>query len=247
MPTQLVDTEQGVRALIKEIEASNLDHPFLFLDLEGVSLGRQGTISILQILVPPSRTVYLLDVHLLGNLIFSTKSNTGTTLKDILESSKYPKVFFDVRNDSDALYAHYSVELNSVIDIQLLEFGTRPRAGRFLKGLAKSITEDSGLNSREIREWQASKELGHDMFDPKKGGSYEVFNQRPLDKAIEEYCARDVLLLPALLQAYANRLRGRGGLAEAIQSEAEQRVTLSQRADFNGRGQHMAVGPVGLG
>lgn len=246
MSVQLIDTEQGVYALIQEIEASSLDHPFLFLDLEGVSLGRHGTISILQVLVPPSRTVRLLDVHVLSNLVFSTKGNTSISLKYILESTKYPKVFFDLRNDSDALYAHYGVQLRCVIDVQLLEFGTRPRPGGFLKGLAKSITEDSGLNHQQIRGWQASKTLGHDMFDPKKGGSYEVFNHRPLDKAIEEYCARDVLLLPVLLQACASRLKGRGQLAQAIQSEAEQRVVLSQRSGFNGRGQHMAVGPAKL-
>jgi exonuclease 3'-5' domain-containing protein 1 len=247
MSAQLIDTEQGVRALLDTIEASNLDHPFLFLDLEGVSLGRHGAISILQVLVPPSRTVYLLDVHILGSLVFSTKSAIGTTLKEMLQSSKYPKVFFDLRNDSDALYAHFGVKLECVIDVQLLEFGTRPRSGRFLKGLAKSIAEDSGLGYRQIREWQASKELGHDMFDPKKGGSYEVFNHRPLDNAIVDYCARDVLLLPALLQTYAGRLRGSEILARAIQLEAEQRVAISQHANFNGRGQHMAVGPVGLG
>jgi exonuclease 3'-5' domain-containing protein 1 len=246
MPSQLIDTEQGVRALLGEIEASNLDHPFLFLDLEGVSLGRHGTISILQVLVPPSRTIHLLDVHILGSLVFSTKSSTGTSLKHILESSEYPKVFFDLRNDSDALYAHFGVKLNCVIDVQLLEFGTPPRPGRFLKGLAKSIAEDSGLGYQQIREWQASKELGHDMFDPKKGGSYEVFNHRPLDKAIVEYCARDVLLLPVLLQVYASRLRGRGGLAQTIQLEAEHRIALSQRTDFDGRGQHMALGLAGL-
>lgn len=246
MSVQLIDTEQGVCALVQKIEVSSLDHPFLFLDLEGVSLGRHGTISILQVLVPPSPTVYLLDVHVLGKLVFSTSSSTGTNFKTILQSSKYPKVFFDLRNDSDALYAHYGVKLRCVVDVQLLEFGTRPRPGRYLKGLAKSITEDSELNHRQIREWQASKELGHGMFDPKKGGSYEVFNHRPLDKAIEEYCARDVLFLPVLLQVYASRLRGRGQLAQAIQLETEQRVALSQRADFNGRGQHMAVGPAKL-
>jgi exonuclease 3'-5' domain-containing protein 1 len=246
MPSQLINTEQGVRALLEEVEASNLDHPFLFLDLEGVSLGRHGTISILQVLVPPSRTVHLLDVHILGSLVFSTKSSNGINLKNILESSEYPKVFFDLRNDSHALYAHFGIKLNCVIDVQLLEFGTRPRPGRFLKGLAKSIAEGSGLGYQQIREWQASKELGHDMFDPNKGGSYEVFNHRPLDGAIVEYCARDVLLLPVLLQVYACRLKGRGGLAQNIQLEAEYRVALSQRADFNGRGQHMALGPAGL-
>jgi exonuclease 3'-5' domain-containing protein 1 len=202
MSAQLIDTEQGVRALLHTIEASNLDHPFLLLDLEGVSLGRHGTISILQVLVPPSRTVYLLDVHVLGSLVFSTRSKIGTTLKEILQSSEYLKMFFDLCNDLDALYAHFGIKLDCVIDVQLLEFGTRRRTGRFLKGLAKSIAEDSGLSNQQIREWQASKELGHDMFDPKRGSSYEVFNHRPLDKAIVDYCARDILLLPILLQVY---------------------------------------------
>ncbi|CAD0081632.1 unnamed protein product [Aureobasidium vineae] len=246
MSAPLIDTEQGVRALIEETEASTLDHPFLFLDLEGVSLGRPGTISILQVLVPPSQAIRLLDVHVLGNLVFTTKSSTSTSLKDILESTRYPKVFFDLRNDLDALYAHHNVKLHCVVDVQLLEFGTRPRMARFLKGLAKSIAEDSGLTPPETRQWQASKEIGHDMFDPKKGGSYEVRNRRPLDKAIEKYCAKDVLLLPVLLQVYASRLRGRESLAQAIQVKAGKRVVLSQHANFDGRGQHMVVGTAGL-
>jgi hypothetical protein len=36
---------------------------------------------------------------------FSTAGTNGQTLKTILESETIPKVFFDVRNDSDALYS----------------------------------------------------------------------------------------------------------------------------------------------
>ncbi|THY99114.1 hypothetical protein D6C92_02503 [Aureobasidium pullulans] len=246
MSTILIDSEEGVRHLIEEIESSSLQPPFLFMDLEGIYLGRLGSISILQLLVPPNPIVRLLDVHVLQRLAFETKSTTGTTFKDILESDRYPKIFFDLRNDSDALYSHFGIRLQSVIDIQLLEFGTRIVPGRFLKSLAKSIEEDSGINYYEVKEWQAGKEAGYMLFDPLKGGSYDVFNHRPLDEAIVDYCSRDVQLLPALLQAYARRLRGWENLAINLQSEAEKRVSLSQSATYNGKGQHMAQGPKGI-
>ncbi|THY05273.1 hypothetical protein D6D02_03188 [Aureobasidium pullulans] len=246
MSTILIDSEEGVRHLIEEIESSSLQPPFLFMDLEGIYLGRLGSIAILQLLVPPNPIVRLLDVHVLQNSAFETKSSTGTTFEDILESDRYPKAFFDLRNDSDALYSHFGIRLQSVIDIQLLEFGTRMVPGRFLKSLAKSIEEDSGINYYEVKEWQAGKEAGYMLFDPLKGGSYDVFNHRPLDEAIVDYCTRDVVLLPALLQAYARRLRGWENLAINLQLEAEKRVSLSQSATYNGKGQHMAQGPKGI-
>ncbi|THZ14826.1 hypothetical protein D6C91_07107 [Aureobasidium pullulans] len=246
MSTILIDSEEGVRHLIEEIESSSLQPPFLFMDLEGIYLGRLGSIAILQLLVPPSPIVRLLDVHVLQKSAFETKSSTGTTFKDILESDRYPKAFFDLRNDSDALYSHFGIRLQSIIDIQLLEFGTRVVPGRFLKSLAKSIEEDSGINYYEVKERQAAKEAGYMLFDPLKGGSYDVFNHRPLDEAIVDYCSRDVQLLPALLQAYARRLRGWENLAINLQSEAEKRVSLSQSATYNGKGQHMAQGPKGI-
>jgi len=40
-------------------------------------------------------------------------------LKDILESATTPKVFFDIRNDSGALFAHFGIALQGVQDVQL--------------------------------------------------------------------------------------------------------------------------------
>ena len=76
--------------------------PSLYIDLEGINLSRNGSISILQVFVSSSRRTYLVDIHTLRNKAFSTPGTNGCTLKDILESDVIPKVFFDVRNDSDA-------------------------------------------------------------------------------------------------------------------------------------------------
>lgn len=241
MSSIMVDSIESIQELIEEIESSALEAPFLFIDLEGSNLSRHGSIAIMQILVPPKRAVYLVDVTTLKEKVFGTRSAAGLTLKNILESEKFPKIFFDVRNDSDALYSHYGVHLQCVVDIQLLEFATRRRGGRFLNGLAKCISQDCPLDSAKRREWQDVKDTGSKLFAPEKGGNYEVFHQRPLPADIVKYCVQDVLLLPTLLAHYAGLLSDR--LAFQIQSEAIRRVELSQSPYFNGKARHMAIGP----
>lgn len=49
------------------------------------------------------------------------------SLKSILESSMTPKVFFDVRTDSDALYGQFGIRLAGIIDLQLMEVASRSR------------------------------------------------------------------------------------------------------------------------
>jgi exonuclease 3'-5' domain-containing protein 1 len=83
---------------IDGVETGGLVVQFLPYDIEGLNLSRSGSIAILQILFPPKKRVYLVDVHILKALAFETPSNKGLTLKSILESEQIPKVFFDVPN-----------------------------------------------------------------------------------------------------------------------------------------------------
>lgn len=241
MGSVLVDSIESIRQMVEDIETSPLEHPFLFVDLEGTDLSRHGKIAIMQVLVPPKREVYLIDVQELQWDAFQTASINGLTFRTILESAVYPKVFFDVRNDSDALYAHFNIELACVVDVQLFEFATRPYRGRFLKGLAKSISEDSSLGWSERRQWQEIKDAGAKLFAPEKGGSYEVFHERPIPAAIINYCVQDVLILPELLKKYSGRLGD--DFAVQVHKETLARVELSQSASFSGKGRHMAAGP----
>jgi exonuclease 3'-5' domain-containing protein 1 len=109
--------------IIKDLPTSP---PSLYIDLEGEKLSRNGRISLLTLYALPINTVYLIDIHALGAAAFTTPAHTISTtaaneepssakltptlepivtLKSILESPTIPKVFFDVRNDSDALFA----------------------------------------------------------------------------------------------------------------------------------------------
>jgi exonuclease 3'-5' domain-containing protein 1 len=59
----------------------------------------------------------LVDIYTLGDKAFPTIGAGGRTLKGILESDSIPKVFFDVRNDSDALFSHFQIRLAGIHDL----------------------------------------------------------------------------------------------------------------------------------
>ena len=134
MAYTIVSTASQMASLLDSISlaGSTTSLPCLYFDVEGVNLSRHGSISIIELHYQPlsleeDAHTYLIDVHVLGFLVFSTPSAGGVSLKSILESPRIPKVFFDVRTDSDALYAQYGIRLAGIIDLQLMEVASRSR------------------------------------------------------------------------------------------------------------------------
>ncbi|RYP88538.1 hypothetical protein DL770_004619 [Monosporascus sp. CRB-9-2] len=242
--SDLVDTCEALSAMIDVLLGLPSNPPSLYVDLEGESLSRHGSISLLQIYASPRDHTYLVDIRALRARAFSVPGAGGRTLKQILESASIPKVFFDVRNDSDALYGHYGIDLAGVQDLQLMELATRMFAGRrFLSGLSKCIEKDAPLTAAERLAWKAAKEKGVRLFAPERGGSYRVFDERPLSEDIRLYCVQDVRFLPRLWSRYDARLTPLW--RQRVRDAAAERVALSQSAGFNGKGKHMALAPRG--
>ncbi|KAL2828328.1 ribonuclease H-like domain-containing protein [Aspergillus pseudoustus] len=242
-PAKIVDTTLGISELVDLLNGVPNSPPSLYVDLEGINLCRHGSVSIMQIYLLPKNEVYLIDVHTLGQEAFSTASPTGLTLKSILEDSSIHKAFFDVRNDSDALYAHFGIHLAGIQDIQLLELATRSGSKRLINGLARCIEREAGLSWSETREWKDIKDNGKRLFAPERGGSYEVFNARPLSEGIIKYCAQDVRILPRLWSVYNGKLGWRW--KEKIEAATLDRINVCFQAGYNGVGRHMAQAPSG--
>ncbi|KAJ5547543.1 hypothetical protein N7513_001902 [Penicillium frequentans] len=241
---RFVDTEAKIATLVGRLQNLPTEPPSLYIDVEGVNLSRHGSISILQIYVLPLEETYLVDIHSLQEKAFlQTASDNGQTLLGILESPNIPKVFFDVRNDSDALFHHFNVKLAGIIDLQLMELATRYFSRRYVNGLAKCIERDACLTTLETRCWKASKEKGLELFAPERGGSYDVFNIRPLPDDIKNYCAQDVQFLPKLWVQYHRKISL--SWARKVTTESTNRVMLSQTATYDGRGKWKALAPVG--
>ena len=74
-----------------------------------------------------------------------------------------------------------------------------------------------------------------------RGGSYAVFDQRPLSQEVMDYCIQDVTLMPHMRQVYRSKLCD--AWWQRIDEETEARIRLSQSANYNGQGRHMAEGP----
>ncbi|KAK3169722.1 hypothetical protein OEA41_009106 [Lepraria neglecta] len=241
MASSIIDSPAAIASLLDTLAALPTSPPSLYLDLEGTNLSRHGSISIIELFVLPQNHVYLVDIHILGEKAFSTQSSDGRTLKAILESSDIPKAFFDVRNDSDALYSHFNISLAGVQDIQLFENAARPFNRRCVNGLAKCIEKDATMTYSERSNWKIVKEQGRKLFAPELGGSYEVFNIRPMPEEITKYCVQDVLFLPGLWSTYSAKVSA--AWADKVRLATLARVSLSQTANYNGQGRHMALGP----
>jgi exonuclease 3'-5' domain-containing protein 1 len=140
----VVDSQTSLLSLLDKTSSLPIDPPSLYLDLEGIQLGRKGSISIISLYIAPTKMVYLIDIHVLGAAAFSITSNNSTSLKTILESAKISKVFFDIRNDSDVLFAPYQISVAGIKDLQLMELATRKGPIEFVSGLSKCI--DKGLS-----------------------------------------------------------------------------------------------------
>jgi len=182
---------------------------YLAVDIEGVNLCRRGCISIVQLQSSLSRIVWLVDVTVLGAQAFDEVDEEGRSLRSIFQRPSLQKWFYDVRNDSDALYNLYGVRLNNVYDLQLLELANRQSRGknaRFLHGLQKAIEEYLMLD----RDWKTVKQQGIALFVPSKGGNYEILEKRPLDPRLVAYCEQDVSVLFDLAKALRRQMGMQG-------------------------------------
>jgi exonuclease 3'-5' domain-containing protein 1 len=219
----------------------------LFLDLEGENLGRHGSISIITVFIVPENTVYLIDVYHLGSQAF-TVTKDKVSIKSVLESTTVIKAFFDVRNDSDALFNLYQISLNGVKDVQLMELACRPgpdASKKYLAGLAKCVAKDSVWSDAQKEAWRRVKQGTAALFDSKTHDGPNAFNKRPLDKDVERYCTQDVTVLPGLYNIYDKKLRrpGESFWRAQVQQATKDRIKLSQTPKYDGRDMNKALGP----
>lgn len=105
MEAEIIDYPSTLKTFIDHLPYYRGQEPSLYIDLEGNNLSRKGALSLVTILVEPRHTVHLIDVTGLGENAFSTAGSDGRTIRQILE------VFFDIRNDSEALFGLFDIRV----------------------------------------------------------------------------------------------------------------------------------------
>ena len=204
---RLIDSYSSLLMMLLHIERhQNL---VLAVDFEGVKLNRSGQLTLIQITCSdmPSH-VYVLDVCTLPlALHFATPS--GTSLKTILENTLILKIWFDPRNDVDALFHQFGIAPQQVFDLQLAEVAKGRSKGlqvNFVPSLQKCLSGCDRLS--EVQKTFAEKinRIGKQLFEPDHGGQFEVFKQRPLLDDLLVYSAHDCRYMHALYQFYLENL-----------------------------------------
>jgi hypothetical protein len=186
------------------------DAATLAVDFEGVKLCRHGALCLVQMTCSDDpRLVYVLDVHVLGKRAFTMATPQGTCMKGVLEEQGISKVWFDPRNDVDALYHQFGIMPRGIFDLQLAEVADRRNRGlnvNYVQGLYKCLTQCPMLQSEQKVFAQRINDLGKRLFEPQNGGNYEIFQQRPLNPVILVYAAHDSRYMLVLYDHYVQSI-----------------------------------------
>jgi hypothetical protein len=117
--------------------------------------------------------------------------NPANRLGHLLQDKTVQKFLFDCRADADALYHLCNTELNNVVDAQVY-FTLRfmPKRVKNLTGLSHVLNryfDLEGVDQKERDKVKAIKDKGVRLFSPKEGGSYALWDKRPLLPDLCEY------------------------------------------------------------
>lgn len=186
---ELVDTVDRCREVCADLlersalEARQGRELVVAVDLEGVDLSREGRVSV--VTLATHAVVYLFDITTMGQEAFEKK---GGQLRSVLTSPGIRKLMYDCRCDVDALYFLHRVLPVNVRDLQPMIVEEFHPTGQYLIGLQKGFGMLNLFTSGD--SW--IKGVGPTLYDPTKGGTYEVWERRPLQGELVEYCAVDV-------------------------------------------------------
>ncbi|KAF1817815.1 uncharacterized protein K489DRAFT_328746 [Dissoconium aciculare CBS 342.82] len=208
-----IDSLPTLLDMLKNLIAPHAKQPDLFFDLEGINLGRSGTISICTIYVRSRDTAFLVDVEALGGSAFDTKHPNGWSLRSVFECPNIAKAVFDIRNDSDALYSLFQISVSDIEDIQLMELGARKGSKKYVASLKKCVQQECPDDVHVA--WTQTKDTVTSLFDAVQGGGYEIFSKRPLEPHVLEY----------------------------LKHATTERIKLSQSVAYNGHSKSQAAGP----
>lgn len=222
----LLDTAERLRAATALLSVKES----IAVDIEGVNLGRDGCIATIQLCGPEGTDVFIVDVVRLGAAV-AFSSDAG--LRALLENESVVKIFYDVRADANALFHLHEVTLQAtaVTDLQLAVVCRdllRSAVPSNLEGLAKvfRLAPESVLNNNTRVRMDQVKVHAQAMFAPEKGGSYEVWLQRPLHPLLLEY-ATDCVFFHRLLD-YVLPHAQRCGLHKALTDAVHRRLGDAQ-------------------
>jgi exonuclease 3'-5' domain-containing protein 1 len=229
LSTVVIESTYQLKRLLQDLKGLPIKPPSIYLDASGVG---QGQLIDLQFLVPPTDTLYVINMRRLAATAMSALGDNGESLRLILESKDIPKVGFDIRGMSRILFNQLNVSLGNMYDLQLMELASRDdgQSKKFLAGLAKCIDQDIPSSNIVKRRWMQSD----------GSTNMHLFNSRG---HVPRQFPRRVEVFPALWTVYKRKLGVPGELVWLgfARAESEERVEDSKKDP--GRQDRQQLGP----
>jgi hypothetical protein len=217
-------------------DTSHAASKILACDFEGVSLGSiDGKVCLGQFAT--AQHSFLVDLIALSELAFTTKSQSGTTLKHILESTAITKVFCDPRADSVALYREYNIQMSTVKCVQLMHVAFQRSLGYsmdFLAGLHVIVA--SSLPDQAVA-FGERKMKGRQFFE----GNSSVWRTRPLPDILLDYATADVVILLDLYYYLTSQLNTYW--MKLVDEQSRLRVLTYEQKDYYPQNRANAIAP----
>ncbi|CAC5368061.1 EXD1 [Mytilus coruscus] len=196
---------------------------FIALDAEGINLGKEGPLTLLQIGTVDDK-VYLFDIASNKDLFWKGK------LKDILQSKKLVKVIHACAGDSAALYHQFGIKLMNVFDTQVADLVISENKGRRLPPSLKlsDVCQKYSDNAQPLDQKYKLKV----KWTNEDG---ELWARRPLTAEMIEYASNDVTALIPTVYHNQKRILEENKLLPEYKTRVEDEInyhideTASQR------------------
>lgn len=176
---EVVCKNKRCREIVRELKKSDV----ISVDAEGVNLGKEGPLTLLQIGTIDGQ-VYLFDVHINPEIFRRGK------LIEILQSDKIVKVMHSSKGDSAALFFQFDIQLQNVFDTQVAHLVIEEHKGRILPRCIK--LSDICCTYSENAEVSEEKDEIKQLYATKIGNFWEI---RPLTDEMIAYASGDVTAL----------------------------------------------------
>jgi exonuclease 3'-5' domain-containing protein 1 len=234
-----VETEWQLDLFLRLLPHLEKNVAQLFNDQEGNEMCRYGTMSYVQITFAHINTTFILDCYL-GQKLFDKTGPTGLSLRHVLEDPDIPKLYFDVRNDSDAVFAFFKVRLQGVIDLQIMEIACRGPMNYCgnIRSLQHCIEKHLQMDGDEFNQWKIAKLAGKGFC---RTHGWATFDIRPLPTILAKYAAQDTKYMPHLYNVYREKMKNCPELCALVKRESQHRANSSQDPEYDPQPQNAAL------
>lgn len=190
--------QNRVIVFINDIEAAQTacevikKYPVIAFDMEGLNLGRNANVSLVQIAISPY-LVYIFDVMVLGLSLFETN-----TLLPILNDPTILKLCFDCRTDCATLMHRFRIHPYGFYDLQIVyTYVFQSKGDPFLKGYHKAMQALNINMENDLQLKRSFKQIWNSRLSCQK-----MLFQRPLCQSFLNYCAVDVVYLFKMFESW---------------------------------------------